>query len=178
MQLNLSSRLSDWVVAYYTERPYLVISRRTLLLSVGFLAAELLASPSRLVQVYAQTLQPFQLHLVRDQKLVDVLGYRRCVLGKLFVVSNIDAPIAAAQPLAHTLELPYLGNQQCISAIPEGRYSGSVLQDGEPGWRIAINGVPGRRLIRIHTGNVTSEIEGCILIGRVSDSSKEAGRAQ
>ena len=38
---------------------------------------------------------------------------------------------------------------------------------------IAVTGVPGRTLIRIHTGNYTSQIQGCILVG---DSIKDINR--
>jgi hypothetical protein len=67
--------------------------------------------------------------------------------------------------IASTLELPYRSNNNEISAIPTGIYSGRVREDGAMGWRIEFDAIPGRSNIQIHPGNRTSQIEGCLLIG-------------
>jgi len=69
------------------------------------------------------------------------------------------------QIVAYTLELPWLGNEPLISAIPDGVYAGIVRYDHADAWRIELKNVPGRGNIQIHTGNTPDNTEGCILIG-------------
>ncbi|AUR89346.1 coil containing protein [Vibrio phage 1.122.B._10N.286.46.F8] len=64
-----------------------------------------------------------------------------------------------------TLELPYKDNQKNISAIPEGTYKCNKTVSPKFGDCIAVEGVVGRTYIRIHKGNYTRQIEGCILPG-------------
>ena len=65
-----------------------------------------------------------------------------------------------------TLELPYKDNRTDISCIPPGLYRGSKSVSPRHGSCIAINGVLGRTHIKIHVGNYTSQILGCILVGK------------
>lgn len=68
-----------------------------------------------------------------------------------------------------TLELPYLDNKKNISCIPEGKYDLTkiIRPDGREG--LAVDPVPGRHSILIHSGNYASgndpDIQGCILVG-------------
>jgi len=64
-----------------------------------------------------------------------------------------------------TLELPYLDNKPNVSAIPAGLYQCNKAISPNFGECIAVNGVHGRTLIRIHKGNYTRQIEGCVLVG-------------
>lgn len=64
-----------------------------------------------------------------------------------------------------TLELPDLNNQVNISCIPEGIYKGTYIKSPSLGECIDIMDVKGRTYIRIHAGNYTSQIKGCILVG-------------
>jgi len=64
-----------------------------------------------------------------------------------------------------TLELPDLNNQRNISCIPEGVYNCHIFNSQKNGKVISIEDVPGRSYIQIHSGNFTSQIEGCILVG-------------
>lgn len=64
-----------------------------------------------------------------------------------------------------TLELPWKSNERNISCIPEGCYSARIDVSPKNGKVIAIQGVPNRDYIQIHSGNFTSQIEGCILVG-------------
>ena len=70
----------------------------------------------------------------------------------------------------HTLELPNLGNKVDISCIPKGVYKYRVIISPNHGKCIEIMNVVGRTLIRIHSGNYTREILGCVLVG---DSHKD-----
>lgn len=72
-----------------------------------------------------------------------------------------------------TLELPDLNNAPNISCIPPGRYQCEKVVSGKFGVCVAVTGVKGRTLIRIHVGNYTSQIQGCILVG---DSIKDINR--
>lgn len=64
-----------------------------------------------------------------------------------------------------TLELPWLGNQVRVSCIPPGVYEGKKILSPSLGECVDILNVPGRTYIRIHKGNFTRQILGCILVG-------------
>jgi hypothetical protein len=64
-----------------------------------------------------------------------------------------------------TLELPQEGNQPNVSCIPEGQYNCRKITSPTLGRCIEILEVPGRTYIRIHKGNFTSQIQGCVLVG-------------
>ena len=64
-----------------------------------------------------------------------------------------------------TLELPDEGNKQDVSCIPPGEYSCFKIISNSLGDCIEIQNVPNRTLIRIHKGNFTSQIKGCVLVG-------------
>ena len=64
-----------------------------------------------------------------------------------------------------TLELPPNGNQQNISCIPEGCYDCKKVKSPSLGHCIEIQNVPNRTFIRIHKGNYTRQIQGCVLVG-------------
>jgi len=69
--------------------------------------------------------------------------------------------------IAKTLELPDKNNQPKISCIPKGTYQ--VQYTLSPSFKkhtYEIQGVPMRAGIRIHSGNFTRQILGCILIGK------------
>lgn len=72
-----------------------------------------------------------------------------------------------------TLELPDLDNQQNISCIPAGRYRCKKIVSPSLGPCIDILDVLDRTYIRIHAGNYTSQILGCVLVG---DSLKDINR--
>lgn len=79
-----------------------------------------------------------------------------CTLGYL----SIDKEV-----ICHTLELPWVDNQNYISSIPKGKYKGILRYDKSDGWRIQLKDVPNRSGIQIHIGNYTEEIKGCVLVG-------------
>jgi len=64
-----------------------------------------------------------------------------------------------------TLELPWLHNANSISCIPAGKYALEKYASSNNGDSFAILDVEGRSHIRIHKGNFTSQIRGCILVG-------------
>ncbi len=65
----------------------------------------------------------------------------------------------------HTLELPYINNQQNISCIPTGIYK--LVKHISPKFNscFLIKNVKNRKDILIHTGNSTKDTQGCILVG-------------
>ena len=64
-----------------------------------------------------------------------------------------------------TLELPDLDNQVSISCIPDGTYTVNKHYSEKLGACFNVQDVDGRTFIRIHTGNYTRQIQGCILPG-------------
>ena len=66
---------------------------------------------------------------------------------------------------ACTLELPNINNQQNVSCIPAGYYIAQYRKSPSNGDVIELKNVPQRSYIQIHSGNYTSQIEGCILVG-------------
>lgn len=65
-----------------------------------------------------------------------------------------------------TLELPDKNNQTDISCIPESEYKCKThLSTRRGSLVVAILDVWGREHIQIHSGNYTSQILGCILVG-------------
>jgi len=64
-----------------------------------------------------------------------------------------------------TLELPWRNNQKNISCIPVGLYQAHKIVSPSLGECIEIKNVVGRSYIRIHKGNFTNQVEGCILVG-------------
>lgn len=67
-----------------------------------------------------------------------------------------------------TLEEPWRSNAQRVSCIPEGKYKLEyTYSPGLNKMTYEIKNVPNRTGIRIHSGNTTNDIEGCILLGLV-----------
>lgn len=64
-----------------------------------------------------------------------------------------------------TLELPDLDNIVSISCIPEGQYTVNKHYSEKLGACFNVQDVTGRTYIRIHTGNYTRQIQGCVLVG-------------
>ena len=64
------------------------------------------------------------------------------------------------------LELPWKDNERKVSCIPEGAYKVVRRKSPRFGNHFHIADVPDRSLILIHHGNYTSDIEGCLLVGR------------
>lgn len=64
-----------------------------------------------------------------------------------------------------TLELPWLDNKTSVSCIPSGRYQAKKMISPLLGECIEIFNVLNRSYIRIHAGNYTSQILGCVLVG-------------
>jgi len=63
------------------------------------------------------------------------------------------------------LELPWKGNKNNISCIPEGVYPARKRYTKKRGWHFHITDVPGRTWILIHIANYAREIRGCIIPG-------------
>ena len=80
-----------------------------------------------------------------------------CITGYLSINNN---------PICYTMELPYRGNINNISSIPKGKYDAFIRSDKNLGWRIELINVRGRENIQIHVGNYTSDITGCVLVGK------------
>ena len=74
-----------------------------------------------------------------------------------------------------TLELPYRNNQRGISCVPAGVYN--IQKEYSPKFErdlYELKDVPGRSEIKIHQGNFSSSLEGCILVGqRFTDISQD-----
>ena len=65
-----------------------------------------------------------------------------------------------------TLELPDKGNASNVSCIPAGTYEYFKRVSNANGNVIELRNVVGRKYVQVHTGNYTSDILGCILVGK------------
>lgn len=65
-----------------------------------------------------------------------------------------------------TLELPDRGNHPKISCIPAGTYSYFKRNSPTNGDVLELRGVHNRTNIQVHKGNYTSDVVGCILVGK------------
>jgi hypothetical protein len=72
-----------------------------------------------------------------------------------------------------TLELPDKDNHPNISCIPAGRYQCKKIVSPSLGKCVEIENVLNRTYVRLHSGNYTSQILGCVLVG---DSIKDINR--
>lgn len=86
---------------------------------------------------------------------------RRPTLGILEV---FEGPIVTFR--CKTLELPWLKNEKGVSCVPVGEYELEWTKSRKFGATWEIKDVMGRDSIRIHAGNYTREILGCVLVGR------------
>ena len=82
-------------------------------------------------------------------------------LGDLFVFKNGEFHFSCV-----TLELPWKENQRNISCIPPGGYSAHKHRSPKFGACIKIKDVKDRDHILIHPANYTSELRGCVAVGR------------
>ena len=64
-----------------------------------------------------------------------------------------------------TLELPWKDNKSNVSCIPAGTYKCQKIVSPSLGECINVADVTGRTYIRIHKGNYTNQIQGCVLVG-------------
>tara|TARA_R110002110_G_scaffold357780_1_gene567166 strand:+ start:71 stop:463 length:393 start_codon:yes stop_codon:yes gene_type:complete len=100
-----------------------------------------------------------KLYLLRDYKNNEI------TLGRLFnPVDNFQV---------HTLELPWKDNAKNISCIPRGEYVVELdyYHRGKyPAYEI---GTSYRTEIKIHIGNYTKDVKGCVAIGIERDVPKQ-----
>ncbi len=111
-------------------------------------------TPKVNARIANEELEDFHLKIERQTRTND------CTMGYMFVDGTA---------IAYTLELPWRENQQGISAIPDGSYTGHLRYDKNDKWRIQFDEVEGRTGIQIHIGNYTREISGCVLVGLTAD---------
>jgi hypothetical protein len=67
--------------------------------------------------------------------------FSRAVLGELF---------KGAKPICQTMELPWLGDDDGESCIPEGRYRLKPRFTNEEGWHLEVGPIPNRPRVIIH----------------------------
>jgi len=64
-----------------------------------------------------------------------------------------------------TLENPWLENSRNVSCIPAGTYQCHPVSSPRFGNVYEVRDVPGRSHILFHSGNLTRDTQGCILLG-------------
>ena len=90
--------------------------------------------------------------------ILKTIKQRDCTLGVLTVEGSDFR--------CFTLELPDKGNASNVSCIPAGTYEYFKRTSGVNGDVIELRNVIGRSFIQVHRGNFTSDILGCILVGK------------
>lgn len=93
--------------------------------------------------------------MVTDWRLIRLGEFHGATFGAL-ILPNFECL---------TLEEPWRNNHPQISCIPTGRYRLRHHNSATLGHCISVADVPGRSLIRIHSGNTLLDTEGCILVG-------------
>ena len=104
--------------------------------------------------------------IVRDR--METLG---ATMGMMFLGDG---------PALCTLELPWKGNAEDVSCIPNGTYGVILARSPKFGPNIPhVLDVPGRTDILIHPGNTVADITGCICPGlaRTHDSVRHSAAA-
>jgi hypothetical protein len=137
---------------------------------------DLLAAAAAILLPTASLGQPFntfRLRIARNRRFADLVDLDDCLTGKMYLLG--DSPSDPGVHLCDTLELPYRDDQNDISAIRAGAYSGNVRIDGSLGWRVELDYSSRRLYIQIHTGNVPWQVRGCILVGSAGDSCQIRG---
>ena len=93
---------------------------------------------------------------------VKVLTIKRVYMKDFASIGVIDDE---GWPFALTLELPWKNNTPEVSCIPKGEYICKRVNTSRHGECFEICDVPGRTAVLIHWGNVTSNSQGCVLLG-------------
>ncbi len=89
----------------------------------------------------------------------------RMIIKRLYLPECTVGRLSFGEFKCYTLELPWLNNKQDVSCFSSGVYLCRKIHSPTHGWCIEVCNVYGRTLIRIHSGNFTSDILGCILVG-------------
>ena len=76
-------------------------------------------------------------------------------------------------PVCYTLENPWLGNQEHVSCIPEGRYRVLPYSGDKYKNVFKLSPVIDRTDILIHVGNYEKNTQGCLLPGMSIGETKE-----
>lgn len=87
---------------------------------------------------------------------INTKSYPDCTIGRM----------SAGNFNCFTLELPWLDNQNGISCIPASVYDVEKYYSPKHGQVLLFKNVVSRSMIEVHAGNYTSQIEGCILVGK------------
>ena len=94
-----------------------------------------------------------KLYLLRDYQTEEV------TLGRIFDPNS--------NFYLHTLELPWLDNKPNISCIPADCYTAKRDYYHKGGYAaFELRNVPSRSEIKIHIGNWTRDVLGCIVVGK------------
>jgi len=106
----------------------------------------------KIIITYIESLRIKKMNKIKIQRTY----YEDCTIGRLW----------CGEFQCFTLELPMLNNASSISCIyPSGGFIGRKHFSAKNGDVIAIDNVMGRTNIQVHSGNYTSQIQGCILVG-------------
>ena len=85
------------------------------------------------------------------------------------ITSNFEAVtgvlILEQEPIAVTLERPWIGNNPNVSCIPAGFYLCEKYNSRRYKETYIVTKVPTRTHILLHVGNQTKDSTGCILVG-------------
>ena len=92
------------------------------------------------------------------------------VLELVRVESAIDATFGILKiderVFCVTLERPWSNNLPNVSCVPDGRYLCAKHESPRFGSTFKLLDVPGRSDVLFHWGNVASDSQGCIILGR------------
>ena len=89
----------------------------------------------------------------------------RLIIDRKFYHDCTTGRVSFGDFHCHSLELPWLNNDNNVSCIPNGIYHCKKINSPNHGECFKIMNVPFRSLVRGHIGNFISSTLGCVLFG-------------
>lgn len=92
---------------------------------------------------------------------------KKFVIKRIAFLENVTFGVILDEgiPFALTLERGWKDNQRNISCIPQGKYLCKKIISPRFGSTYEVILVPGRSAILFHSGNISDDTHGCIILG-------------
>lgn len=95
-------------------------------------------------------------------------------LEDAFPVGTFGSMLISSVYFCMTLEPPEFGNKKNVACIPPGQYECEKVVSQKFGTTYEICNIPGRDLVRFHSGFKVMDTRGCVILGRWIDRKNDA----